>query len=122
MTVHKAQLMALVNVTAVIMSFTALSKNRTANINKQNRLQKTLGREPSQGTDTQTHLCEAGSFFVLFCFCTAQIKSDIFRLVKSVSERVGRLPVFCLPTYLSFTLLHARISAEVSSPLNDSIS
>jgi len=64
--------MALVNVTAVIMSFTAHSKNQTANINKQNRLQGTVGREPSQGADTQTHLCEAGSF--LFCSAFARHK------------------------------------------------
>lgn len=64
----KAQLIALLSVTAVITSFTALSKKQPANVNKQNKLQGAVVGEPLQGANIQNHVCETGSFLFRCAF------------------------------------------------------
>lgn len=64
----KAQFIALVSVTAVIMSFTALSRKQPTNVNKQNKLQGAVAGEPLQGANIQNHICETGSFLVCSAF------------------------------------------------------
>lgn len=73
----KAQLIALVSVAAVIMSFTALSKKQPANVNKQNKLQGAVAGEPLQGAKIQNQVCETESFL----FCSAFAHRELNRTV-----------------------------------------